>query len=776
MASMEILDTSTGIIRIATTTDLGGGGGGGGASSDRELVTVTYRVKTAFAGASVGDVITQTQVIDVTATPTTITTLWRNQTTAADLVSAPSLVNLETVGAEALTNDQLRAAGIPVIPSNITAKFRDSFEGYTPGSVYAETKADGDIIQTEGNAIASSWLDFSLDPLTAGTESSITTNAAFSMPVEVATGLSMSQRTLGQEFSVEVISDEAPLPVEPDQPILNIQQTTTTLTINFANPHGLVPGKCFGIFGVSDSRLNYPSLVVASTPTPTQITATAGPSGNIPSVTAGPFTSGSIYIRSRLGYARDGVSQIFENVTATNSSIYFRSDAGDSLPSGTANGHHSVTTSSTASVQAINAAATYAFQPTTEFRIVLQADRVQVSDAAIDSTAQSNNRLSRTQVVPNPSKSYKLRIRATNNKGLTVPTAQIVSAVKTGTTTATITCDRPHGLTAADVVVVYGIRDQAAASFPNLVAATAISNITANTFNVVIGTASTVTSYGGYVAKVQGSNVMAALGQASVAVQSAAVSTLVGGQKILTLVGNTNWSGFVIGDRVNCIGIRDAVSGASLNLDGVYRVRNFATTTVDLEPIGTTTLPADFVAVNCGGAIIKRTSLRLHYLRIFDYERQRVEMLARPGADGASAIPVNIQNTAPVTVSSGSIAPTASTNYFLNSTASTNGALVSSATTGVQSVFATNTGAAVAYVKLYNKVTAPTVGTDVPEMIIPVPAAVGGVPGVSAPIDCGFSGMRFPLGLGIATTGGAADADTTAVAAGQVKVKISRTA
>jgi hypothetical protein len=40
----------------------------------------------------------------------------------------------------------------------------------------------------------------------------------------------------------------------------------------------------------------------------------------------------------------------------------------------------------------------------------------------------------------------------------------------------------------------------------------------------------------------------------------------------------------------------------------------------------------------------------------------------------------------------------------------------------------------------------------------------------------GFNGYRFPLGLGIAITGLAADTDTTAVAAGQVKVKISRTA
>lgn len=114
------------------------------------------------------------------------------------------------------------------------------------------------------------------------------------------------------------------------------------------------------------------------------------------------------------------------------------------------------------------------------------------------------------------------------------------------------------------------------------------------------------------------------------------------------------------------------------------------------------------------------------------------------------------------------------TPYFVNSAATTNGALVLTGTSGLQALYATNIGATAAFVKLYNKATAPTVGTDVPEMIIPVPAAAGGVPGV-AQIIPGFNGYRFALGLGIAITGAVADSDTTAVAAGQVKVKLSRT-
>ena len=118
-------------------------------------------------------------------------------------------------------------------------------------------------------------------------------------------------------------------------------------------------------------------------------------------------------------------------------------------------------------------------------------------------------------------------------------------------------------------------------------------------------------------------------------------------------------------------------------------------------------------------------------------------------------------------------APT--TPYFLNSAASTNGALIITGTSGVPFFYATNEGASDAYVKLYNKATAPTVGTDVPEMTIRVPAAAGGAPGLANPNMGGSNAPRFALGLGIAITRNAVYTDTTAVGAGEVKVKLSRT-
>jgi hypothetical protein len=134
-----------------------------------------------------------------------------------------------------------------------------------------------------------------------------------------------------------------------------------------------------------------------------------------------------------------------------------------------------------------------------------------------------------------------------------------------------------------------------------------------------------------------------------------------------------------------------------------------------------------------------------------------------------------ISGTVTATVTAGTVNPVVpATPYFVNSAATTNGALILTGTSNLGAFYATNEGASVAYVKLYNKATAPTVGTDVPEMTIPVPAAASGVPGVACPF-IGFHGFRFALGLGIAITRNAVHTDTTAVGASEVKVKISRT-
>lgn len=97
----------------------------------------------------------------------------------------------------------------------------------------------------------------------------------------------------------------------------------------------------------------------------------------------------------------------------------------------------------------------------------------------------------------------------------------------------------------------------------------------------------------------------------------------------------------------------------------------------------------------------------------------------------------------------------------LNSAASTNAANVKTTAGVLYTVSAHNTTAADKFVRFYNKASAPTVGTDIPMMVVRVPA--------NQSKEASFGeGMRFSTGIGHAITGAASATDATAVAAGDV--------
>jgi hypothetical protein len=99
-------------------------------------------------------------------------------------------------------------------------------------------------------------------------------------------------------------------------------------------------------------------------------------------------------------------------------------------------------------------------------------------------------------------------------------------------------------------------------------------------------------------------------------------------------------------------------------------------------------------------------------------------------------------------------------------TAGTNATLVKASAASLYELTVSNPTGAAVFVKLYNKATAPVVGTDVPVVTCPVGAA-----GLQWH-HFGVTGKRFALGLGWACTGAMPAADTTAASAG---VQISAT-
>jgi hypothetical protein len=73
-----------------------------------------------------------------------------------------------------------------------------------------------------------------------------------------------------------------------------------------------------------------------------------------------------------------------------------------------------------------------------------------------------------------------------------------------------------------------------------------------------------------------------------------------------------------------------------------------------------------------------------------------------------------------------------------------------------------NAAAAVRYLKIYNKATAPTVGTDTPILTFALK------PSDNFDIDFQAIGYYFATGIGFALTTGSADADTGALTAADV--------
>jgi hypothetical protein len=76
-----------------------------------------------------------------------------------------------------------------------------------------------------------------------------------------------------------------------------------------------------------------------------------------------------------------------------------------------------------------------------------------------------------------------------------------------------------------------------------------------------------------------------------------------------------------------------------------------------------------------------------------------------------------------------------------------------------------NANGATRYLKLYNKASAPTVGTDTPTQTIAIPA--GGAANVSF-----VPSINFSTGIALAMTVGSSDADTAAVTAGDLIINI----
>lgn len=98
--------------------------------------------------------------------------------------------------------------------------------------------------------------------------------------------------------------------------------------------------------------------------------------------------------------------------------------------------------------------------------------------------------------------------------------------------------------------------------------------------------------------------------------------------------------------------------------------------------------------------------------------------------------------------------------YKKISAATTNATSVKAGPGFVGNIVTGNSGAAAAYLKFYDKASAPTVGTDTPVFVVRMP--------IAGTVAVAGTELVFAVGIAFAITALPADSDTTAVGANEV--------
>lgn len=561
---------------------------------------------------------------------------------------APSTVKVTSTSGTEITSFQdgdgtptralTGAYGASVI-TNARTKFRDGFANPNITQPKADVwdlinedsgNAFPHIINRGGNALGSAYLRISLSPFIQGSEVSLTSVDSFSFPLRFGIGVSTSQRFSGQEVFLGLVgtNPDGTVPTansKADQSLSGTASVTNNVaTITLTN-HGFMGTDRVNIFGCAEHRMNVGPVLVTVADANT-ITVPVTIANGTYSLTGGTIR----YIDPTRDVENYG-GLLIDNTTVTNGSqVARRNGAKPRIVNSTI--------ATTTAVQSSGSQYTDSFNSASTQEMFYGFDEFKYRSFPADSQGSMSGYGKFTGTIPEEDIPYKIRIKARNLTGISRPIARISSIAKTGTTTATVTTDVAHGLVTGDYVQLYGVRDQT--NFPNLTAQTIVASApTSTTFTIVIGTASTTTSSGGTVFQNEGSVLSTALG--------AAIQSIVVNNGIMTLTFNSTVSAPLPGEYWHVHGLDiPTVPGLALYEGGFKVLRSSAATTVDLDATG---LP-NLASTNTGGSLIKRTDIRIHFVRELDYTRNYVEVMGGAGnvSDANNAVPVTIAASAGV--------------------------------------------------------------------------------------------------------------------------------
>lgn len=516
-----------------------------------------------------------------------------------------------------------------VLDGNAIHRFRDGFAlGVIDSNIWdtSWTNKGNGATSFGGNSSGASYLRINLDPTKVDTEFRMTSKAFYQFPIRIGFGISLSQRIVGQECAVELVGCDSDGIVDENAAFSSIPISGTVTiasnvaTVNTATAHGLRGGDRICLVGNAENRLNVGPVVV------TVVNATQF---TVPCTLASATyaAGGNIVWADPLAYAYNGVSLLCENATATNASFVARRN-------GTSFRSLNSTITTTAATQTNTAPYTDAFNSSGDFELLAGIEDVEFITRTSDGIATPGGVGRYSQGIPDDGKFYKLRLRFRQLPNFSNIIANVSTAAKTGTTTATFVTDVPHGLVTGQYVTVYGMRDQT--NFPNLSTAVAVTVVDSVTFTAVCGTATTTNTTGGVVCAWNGSVTLP--GAINLSIQSIQRTS-----NVLTVTMNTTASGLLPGEYCYLGGMDG--SGAAYN--GAYKVLRMTGSTYELESVG-----VDFGSISCGGAVVKLTDVRMNYIRSMDYTRHIVEMSNGRGAiDMSRAVPIqgNISTVTTVT-------------------------------------------------------------------------------------------------------------------------------
>ena len=516
---------------------------------------------------------------------------------------------------------------------NALDKFRDGFATGFDSTIWDESWSNQGtgFRTTGGNAVGASYFLVSMCPFTPNMEYTLTSKTFYKMPIRFGYGFSMSQRILGQEVEVSLIGCDSNGNIEKNSTFspLTISGAVTiatnVATVVFATPHWLKGGDRVCLVGNTENRLNVWPVIVTIV---NSLTIT------VPCTLAdGTYTAGGQVVwADAFAYVKNAVGLLHENTTATNASFNTRRN-------GTKHFNTVTTIATTVATQSNTSPYTEWFRSAQDTDIISTMEHVKfVSRPASTLTAQSGG-LKYTESLPDEDKYYKICVRIKNLPNLSTPIAEIATIAKTGTTTATVTTVAPHWLAVGTYFwQTYWVRD--ITNFPNQTVTTSFTVTGTNTYTTIIGTATTTNSTGWVLVLNQWSTLFPG-------VLNFSIQSIQRTNNILSIGLNTTATTLLPGEWIHIYGLD--WSGAPY--DGAYKVLRLTTTFVEVESIGT-----DFGLINCGGAIFKRTDVRLHYLRLLDYTRLLMEISNNRGQlDAGESLPVSIPGGASVSISSGTV-------------------------------------------------------------------------------------------------------------------------